>query len=228
MSSKDDGHFVKAETISSSLAATVVPSAGEMALGLGLFCLSIGLYSVYCLLIKIMLAEFSLSVPEINYYISLCMIVLFYLLARSNRVNIFNVPKGAQRDLILRCVFGVLSDVLLFTAYEFTSFSKAFCIFFTNTLMAPFLSRAILGEPIKKWDIIGILCGFGGMLMLIQPFKGMRTPTEETTAVIETEGGYSSDTRDMIGVIIALVAALNAALAIIHIRKLANNVHYAI
>ena len=68
---------------------------------------------------------------------------------------------------MFRCIFGVLSDVLLFAAFEFTSFSKAFSLFFINTLMAPFLGQAILGEPIKKWDIIGILCGFGGMLMLV-------------------------------------------------------------
>jgi len=78
-----------------------------------------------------------------------------------------NVPKNAQFDLLLRCAFGVLSDILLFVAFEFTSFSKAFALFFTNTLMAPFLGRAILGEPIKLWDIIAILCGFGGLLMLV-------------------------------------------------------------
>ena len=147
------------------------PTPREMMLGLGLFSLSIGLYSVYCMLIKVMLTEFHLSVPEVNYYISLCLVALFYIFVRQQKVDIFSVPKSAQKDLILRCIFGVLSDVLLFAAFEFTSFSKAFCLFFTNTLMAPFLGKAILGEPIKKWDIIGIICGFGGMLMLIQPFK---------------------------------------------------------
>ena len=28
-------------------------------------------------------------------------------------------------------------------------------------------TEAILGEPVKKWDIIGILFGFCGMLMLV-------------------------------------------------------------
>lgn len=145
-----------------------------MLIGLGLFSLSISLYSVYCMLIKIMLTSYQLSVPEINYYISLFLVVMFYLFAKQQHVDIFNVPKAAQKDLLLRCVFGVLSDVLLFVAFEKTSFSKAFCLFFTNTLMAPFLGRAMLGEVVKKWDVIGILCGFAGMLLLIQPFKEMR------------------------------------------------------
>ena len=92
---------------------------------------------------------------------------MFYFFARQQHVDIFNVPKEAQKDLLLRCIFGVLSDVLLFASFEFTTFSKAFCLFFTNTLMAPFLGKAILGEQVKKWDIIGILFGFCGMLMLV-------------------------------------------------------------
>lgn len=143
------------------------PTTRQMALGLGLFSMSIAMYSIYCMLIKIMIGNYSLSVPEINYYISLFLVVMFYLFAKQQRVDIFNVPKEAQIDLMFRCIFGVLSDVLLFVAFEYTSFSKAFALFFTNTLMAPFLGKAILGEPIKKWDIIGILCGFSGMLMII-------------------------------------------------------------
>ena len=138
-----------------------------MLLGLGLFSFSIALYSVYCMFIKIAMSTYQLSVPEINYYCALWLVVMFYIFARQQKLDIFNVPKEAQRDLLFRCIFGVLSDVLLFVAFEFTSFSKAFSLFFVNTLMAPFLGRAILGEPIKKWDIIGILCGFGGMLMLV-------------------------------------------------------------
>ena len=143
------------------------PSRGEMLLGLGLFTFSIALYSVYCMLIKILLTSYQISVPEINYYISLFLVIMFYAFARQQRVDIFNVPKEAQKDLLLRCIFGVFSDLLLFMAFEKTSFSKAFSLFFTNTLMAPFLGKAILGEPIKKWDVIAILCGFAGMLMLV-------------------------------------------------------------
>ena len=73
---------------------------------------------------------------------------------------------------MMRCIAGVLADVLLFAAYEFTTFSKAFCIFRTSTLMAPFLSYFILGEPVRRWDIIGVMVGFVGMLMLIRPFQG--------------------------------------------------------
>ena len=125
------------------------------------------MYSIYCMLIKIMLSTYRLSVPECSYYIATMLVIMFYFLSRCASVDIFKIPKDAQWDLLLRCMWGILSDVLLFVAFEFTSFSKAFCIFFTNTLMAPFLSYCILGEPVKKWDIIAVICGFVGMLMLV-------------------------------------------------------------
>ena len=119
---------------------------------------------------------------------------------------------------------GVLSDVLLFVAFEFTSFSKAFALFFTSTLIAPFLGRAILGEAIKKWDIIAIMLGFGGMLMLVNPFGSSEDPAT-TTVEADTEMEEGGKMRDLIGCGIAVLAATNAALAIIYVRKLSDQVH---
>lgn len=53
-----------------------------MIFGLGLFSFSIALYSVYCMCIKIMLSTFQLTVPELNYYIAIFLVIKFYLLAR--------------------------------------------------------------------------------------------------------------------------------------------------
>ena len=58
------------------------PSTKDMILGLGLFSFSIALYSVYCMLIKIVLGSYVLSVPELTYYISLILVVMFYFFAR--------------------------------------------------------------------------------------------------------------------------------------------------
>ena len=69
------------------------------------------------MLIKIMLSTYHLSVPEVSYYIAVFLVLMFYTFARSQRVDIFGVPKDAQWDLLIRCLFGVLSDVLLFIAF---------------------------------------------------------------------------------------------------------------
>ena len=79
----------------------------------------------------------------------------------------------------MRIFAGFLSDVVLYSAFQYTSYSKAICIFFTNTLMIPFFGRCILKEKIKKTDCCAILIGFAAMIMIIQPFKMIKTPNLE-------------------------------------------------
>jgi len=69
--------------------------------------------------------------------------------------------------MLKRCVFGCACDLLMFYAYQYTSYSKAFCLYFTCTLYGPFLAAYILKEQVKKWYVIGIIFGFTGMLLLI-------------------------------------------------------------
>ena len=37
--------------------------------------------------------------------------------------------------------------------------------------MLPFMAKCMLGEKIKLWDIVGIISGFVGVLILVQPWK---------------------------------------------------------
>jgi len=75
----------------------------------------------------------------------------------------------------MRIICGVLSDVLLYMAFEYTDYSKAFCLFFTNTLMIPFLAKCMLKEPLKVVDIFALVVGFTGMILMIQPYKAFIT-----------------------------------------------------
>ena len=76
-----------------------------------------------------------------------------------------------------------LSDILLYMAFGYTNYSKAICIFFTNTLMLPFFARCILKEQIRKGDIIGICFGFAGMILIIQPYKSLGISDDKEIAV---------------------------------------------
>ena len=62
--------------------AAAAPSTHELAMGLGLFTLSVTIYTVYCMLIKMMMGAFQLTVPEITYYVSLHLVIIFYFFAR--------------------------------------------------------------------------------------------------------------------------------------------------
>ena len=112
-----------------------------------------------------------MTVSECVFHVSTLLVALNYIYSKFIKVDIFVVPKAVQYPLLLRCIHGFLSDVFLFVAFMYTSYSKAFCLFFLNTLMCPFLARWMLKEQIKPADIIGIIIGFGGLLMLVQPWK---------------------------------------------------------
>ena len=69
--------------------------------------------------------------------------------------------------MFMRIIGGFLSDVLLYAAFRYTNYSRSICIFFTNTLMIPFFACCILKEKVGKWDILALLLGFGGMILIV-------------------------------------------------------------
>ena len=74
-------------------------------------------------------------------------------------------------DLFMRVFTGSFADVLLFLAFGYTNYSRAFCIFLTNNLLLPFMANCMLNEKIKFWDVVGVLAGFVGVIILVQPWK---------------------------------------------------------
>ena len=83
----------------------------------------------------------------------------------------FAIPEKMRGALLVRIIFGFFSDILLYMAFVYTSYSKAMCIFFLNTLMTPFFATCIIKEKLNKLDLIGILFGFFGMVLIIQPWR---------------------------------------------------------
>ena len=68
--------------------------------------------------------------------------------------------------------------------------------------MLPFFARCFLGEPFKFWDVVGISSGFGGMILLVQPWVVPEEPLGDSD---------TSTNTDMLGCAIAFVAAIMAA-----------------
>jgi drug/metabolite transporter (DMT)-like permease len=139
----------------------------RMIIGISMFALGCAFYSFYCLVIKLALYRFEVSVAEFAYMISCWAVPMFFLSAKLSKQDVLQVKGKNQVDLLWRCLNGVLCDLLMFVSYEYISYSKGFCLFMTNTLFAPFLAHYMLKERIKLWDIIGICLGFSGMICLI-------------------------------------------------------------
>jgi len=114
--------------------------------------------------------RFNLSVPELIFIRSLILIPPFFANVKKFKQDHLKLTAEEFLWICGRVMSGFFADALLFVSITMISYSKGFCLFFTNTLMAPFIARCFLGEKIKKWDLIGICIGFCGMLMIVQPF----------------------------------------------------------
>lgn len=156
-------------------------------LGLSLFTTGCAFWSFNALVFKLALTKFEVSVAEFGFLISCWAAPMFYVSAKLNNQDVLQVPGNNQVDLFWRCLNGVASDVFLFVSYEYISYSKGLCLFMSNTLISPFLAVYILNERVKRWDIIGILLGFLGMIFLVQPWKSADQDSDASKNLI---GGF--------------------------------------
>ena len=74
------------------------------------------------------------------------------------------------------------------------------------------MGSCILGERVKKVDIIAIIISFLGMTLIIQPFGN----EVRSTAYLQ----------DLAGIAIAFVAAIVSAVAVVMNKRLSDNLHF--
>ena len=117
----------------------------------------------------------------------------------------------------MRVAGGFFSDVLLYMAFSFTSYSKAICIFFMNTLLLPPFAMCILNEPIFKVDVFAICVGFVGMLLIVQPFNEVEASSE-----ITKDEAFK---LDLIGVSLAFMAAVAGAITVVYVRQVSQTMN---
>ena len=139
----------------------------EILKGLCYFVMYETCFTVQCLMVKTTMKHYYISVAELCYTYSILVIPFLFLTSRMSSVDLLEIPLKLQKDLLLRCITGCACDLLMFYAYHYTSYSKALCLFFTNTLYCPFLAAYMLGERVKTWDVVAIVFGFTGMLLLV-------------------------------------------------------------
>lgn len=191
----------------------------EKALGIVLMVIETVQFSLQGVAIKAVLLKYHASSPEVIYYMSIVGLIYFYSASRHAGQDIYgNIPKDMRWWLFARVFFGCVQDIFVYVAFMFTSYSKANCIFYCNCLLLPPFAWYLLNEPISKWDVLGILVGFSGMLLIIQPWR-----------FADTEGGVAGDQlHDLIGIVLALLSAITGALGFIGVRKVSCNFHYTI
>ena len=101
------------------------------------------------------------------------------------------------------------------------------------------MAKLILKEKIWKSDIVALVFGFIGMIMIVEPSKSMpiRSPTIGISRIIlnkpfqftdDSSSESSSAWKEIIGVICALLASISGAMAVICTKKLSNSLHESV
>ena len=67
----------------------------EIIKGITFYLLAYVCFAFYCLLVKITLEKFNLSVPELCYSYSIIVLPLLYLGAKGYKVDLIDIPKSS-------------------------------------------------------------------------------------------------------------------------------------
>jgi drug/metabolite transporter (DMT)-like permease len=146
----------------------------EVITGITLLLFSLTLFVVMTFLCKFVIVKFHLSAFEITYSFCAPLVPISFIGVKfiaPKSVDVLEIPKNMFWPLVGRCITGFLTDVILFLAFTYTSYSKAFAINKTESLFSPFIAYFALGEAVRAVDILGIILSFGGMLLMLQPWS---------------------------------------------------------
>jgi drug/metabolite transporter (DMT)-like permease len=174
-------------------------------------------YGIGNVFFKYTIDEKHIDSYELAYWISLVMIIQFYINILRCKVDVLDLRKDYHLPIILRLVCGTLNDIFLYISFRYTTFAKATCIFYCSTFFVPFLAVIFLKEKLQKWDLLAMIIAFIGMLMIIRPFNDKKDYKIE------------SINYDMLGCIFASISALFGAMCMISVRWLTTaGLHYSI
>jgi drug/metabolite transporter (DMT)-like permease len=192
------------------------PTYNEIVKGLLLFMACLVLFCIQTLVVKITLTKFQITAFELAYQFCTPLVLISYLTMKRSVPKDFDflqIPRKMFWPLLGRCMCGFLSDVTLYLAFTYTSYSKAFCVHKMESLFSPFIAFYTLGETVKSADLIGVVLGFGGMLLMLQPWSSQEQNSLET---------------DIIGFVWALLGAVVSAWLFVFCRMISNTFHYTV
>ena len=137
------------------------------------------------------------SIYEVTFFRNLLAIVpIAVMLAPRRSWGMLRVRRISGH--LWRAVLGVIGMVFGFLSYHLMPLADAVAISFMSPLVVTALSVPLLGERvgIQRWS--AVIIGFGGVLIIVNPSRGMFTP----------------------GVTVAICGAIASAVAMITIRQL--------
>ena len=103
---------------------------------------------------------------ESMYWVSLILLPIFYMALKYFRAEFFPIPEKIRFTFIMRCMFGMLSNVAYIASLEYISFSEATVIFWTCPVFTTICARYMLQEKLSNFDWAAVVFAFLGILMI--------------------------------------------------------------
>jgi len=95
--------------------------------------------------------------------------ILSYLLSKYEKKSILDIRKELRKWLFFRVFFGSIGFFLYFASFDFISISDTNILNNTIPFWTIIFSYLVLKEKVTKYDIVSIIFGFVGVLILIKP-----------------------------------------------------------
>ncbi|CDW76863.1 drug metabolite transporter superfamily [Stylonychia lemnae] len=159
---------------------------------------------------KLLFKDSAITPYEINYWVGILLMIVQYFALRIKGVDIFYIPKECRTAIIIRTVLGYVSNGCMYAGLKTLSLSKVTLLFWTQPVFVGILGWYILGERFTKFDVLGILLVFNGVILIANPF--------------EESVDYKQYPYETIGSIFTLFGAVTSAGAMISIRSLGGKV----
>jgi len=162
---------------------------------IGLMLVSVFLMSTMDVGLKMLVAEYN-SMQVVFFRCAVSMPVFFVWMVVVDRSLFRTAYFGGH---ILRGVLGIAMLFAVGECFRVMQLADAYAIFFAAPLLVTLLSGPMLGEPAGLMRTLAALCGFGGVLIVLQP---------------------TGSNWNAYGALMAILATLFYALSIILLRKM--------
>lgn len=184
--------------------------------------LAITIYTFVNLVQKISVENYGATANESMYYGAMISSIIFMVCIRFRGKDVFDVPHHLISTMFMRVLSGSVANLLLLLAVTLTSYSKAMCIFMTNTLMIPFFAGCFLGEKLICCHIVCIFVGFLGVLCTAIPYKDV----ESLFKAFKDESKVNLDKKsvwlDIMGIVTSFASAFVTSMTVIWVKRLNN------
>jgi len=149
----------------------------------------------------------------------LVLTAIFAFQAKYSNTELLSFPPDLRKLLIMRGVFGCTSMVAIVTAIHIATLSKAIVVCYLCPIITAIGAYVFLDEKLPKFELLGIVTSFGGLLLIMIPSMNQSTKDQE----------HSKDTSlETLGLFFALLNAFLTAGVFITLRKISSRITYVI